>query len=98
MAKTDLLEAWTPSNIHINGYLGGKMDLCINERIKKQDVQHLIDPFKTRNETRLWQTEFWGKWILSAIDAKIEAEENKKKSKVLIVLFFSLLDYFYNLV
>jgi hypothetical protein len=69
IAKADLLEPWTPSNIHINGYLGGKMDLCINERIKKQDVQHLIDPFKTRNETRLWQTEFWGKWILSAIGA-----------------------------
>jgi DUF1680 family protein len=68
-AKTDLLEAMIPSNIRIDGYLGAKVDLCINERIKKQDVQHLIDPFKIRNETRLWQTEFWGKWILSAIAA-----------------------------
>ena len=68
-AKTDLLEAMIPSDIRINGYLGEKIDLCISERIKKQDVQHLIDPFKTRNETRLWQTEFWGKWILSAIAA-----------------------------
>jgi len=67
--KTDLLEAMIPSNIRIDGYLGAKVDLCINERIKKQDVQHLIDPFKIRNETRLWQTEFWGKWILSAIAA-----------------------------
>ena len=68
-AKTDLLEAMIPSDIQINGYLGEKMDLCISERIKKQDIQHLIDPFKIRNETRLWQTEFWGKWILSAIAA-----------------------------
>ena len=66
-AKTDLLEAWKPSEIQIHGYLGEKMDLCFSQRIKKQDVQHLIEPFKTRNETRLWQTEFWGKWILSAI-------------------------------
>lgn len=66
-AKTDLIEAWTPSDIQIHGYLGEKIDLCINQQIKKQDVQHLIEPFKTRNETRLWQTEFWGKWILSAI-------------------------------
>jgi hypothetical protein len=66
-AKTDLLESIIPANIKIKGYLGEKIDLCIVERIKKQDVQHLIDPFKTRTETRMWQTEFWGKWILSAI-------------------------------
>ncbi len=56
-------------NTKIGGYIGQKIDLCIAERIKKQDVQHLIEPFQTRKETRLWQTEFWGKWILSAIAA-----------------------------
>lgn len=55
--------------IRLEGYLGGKIDLCIAQRIKKQDVQDLIAPFKSRTETRLWQTEFWGKWILSAIAA-----------------------------
>jgi DUF1680 family protein len=68
-AKVDLLEAWNPSNIQMKGYLGSKIDLCINQRIKKEDVAQLIDPFKTRDETSLWQTEFWGKWILSAIAA-----------------------------
>lgn len=59
------------SSVHttMNGYLGKKINLCISERIKKQDVQHLIEPFRYRNETRLWQTEFFGKWILSAISA-----------------------------
>jgi len=68
-AKADLLEAWTPSNIQMKGYLGSKIDLCINQRIKKEDVVQLIEPFKARTETSLWQTEFWGKWILSAIAA-----------------------------
>jgi DUF1680 family protein len=68
-AKEDLLQPWNPSNVQIKGYLGGKIDLCINEQIKKQDIQHLLEPFKTRTETHLWQTEFWGKWILSAIAA-----------------------------
>ncbi len=67
--KPDLLESWVPANIRIQGYLGEKIDLCINQQIKKQDVPHLIEPFESRNETRLWQTEFWGKWILSAIAA-----------------------------
>lgn len=53
----------------MRGYLGDKINLCIHERIKKQDFEQLIEPFKTRNETRLWQTEFWGKWMLSAVAA-----------------------------
>jgi DUF1680 family protein len=65
--KQDMLQPWDASAIQIKGYLGEKIDLCIGERIKKQEVQMLIDPFKQRNETNLWQTEFWGKWILSAI-------------------------------
>lgn len=67
--KHDLLEAWNPSNIQMKGYLGSKIDLCISQRIKKEDVAQLIEPFKNRNENHLWQTEFWGKWILSAIAA-----------------------------
>ncbi len=68
-AKTDSLVAWTPSEMKISGYLGEKIDLCINQRIKKEDVNMLVDPFKTRTENHLWQSEFWGKWILSAIAA-----------------------------
>jgi hypothetical protein len=81
-AKTDILESIIPANIKINGYLGEKIDLCIGERIKKQDVQHLIDPFKTRNETRMWQTEFWGKWILSAI-ASYEYNQDPEMLKII---------------
>lgn len=66
-AVRDQLNAWNPSNMVISGYLGEKVNLCVAERIKKQDVEHLIEPFRSRKETRLWQTEFWGKWILSAI-------------------------------
>lgn len=63
----DKLSSIPANATHIEGYLGEKIDLCISERIKKQDVDHLIEPFRHRVETRLWQTEFWGKWILSAI-------------------------------
>ncbi|MFZ4725527.1 MAG: beta-L-arabinofuranosidase domain-containing protein, partial [Paludibacter sp.] len=67
--KSDLLTNEASSFIQMNGYLGGKIDLCVNQRIKKQDVAELIEPFRHRKETRLWQTEFWGKWVLSAIGA-----------------------------
>ncbi|MFH1070474.1 MAG: beta-L-arabinofuranosidase domain-containing protein [Candidatus Glassbacteria bacterium] len=30
-----------------------------------QDIEHLVEPFRHREETRWWQTEFWGKWFTS---------------------------------
>ncbi|MCX6329817.1 MAG: glycoside hydrolase family 127 protein [Bacteroidia bacterium] len=65
----DKLLSFTPSSIRIEGYLGEKMNLCIEKRIKAQDADSLVEPFKHKEETRLWQSEFWGKWIQSAIAA-----------------------------
>jgi DUF1680 family protein len=65
----DKLTSIAPASVKINGYLGEKIDLCIDRRIKSQDVDHLIEPFRHKEETRLWQSEFWGKWIQSAIAA-----------------------------
>ncbi len=58
-----------PADVKIQGYAGQKIGLCISDRIKKQDAEYLIEPFKYKNETRLWQSEFWGKWMLSAVAA-----------------------------
>jgi DUF1680 family protein len=66
-AVSDELSSFPYDYIKIGGYPGEKIDLCINQRIKVQDVDHLIEPFRHKEETRLWQSEFWGKWILSAI-------------------------------
>ncbi len=66
---TDKLTSLSPSSVRIEGFLGDKINLCIEKRIKVQDVDHLIEPFRHKEETRLWQSEFWGKWIQSAIAA-----------------------------
>ena len=66
---SDKISSYSPNSIKIEGYLGEKMNLVIGQRIKTQDVDHLIEPFHHKNETRLWQNEFWGKWIQSAIAA-----------------------------
>ncbi len=56
-------------SLKLEGYLGGKLDLCIEHSIKEQNVEALIIPFRSRTERRMWQTEFWGKWTTSAIEA-----------------------------
>lgn len=38
--------------------------------IVEQDIDHLIEPFRHRTETHRWQSEFWGKWITSAVAAQ----------------------------
>ncbi len=63
----DKMSILTASAIRINGYLGDKINLVINQRIKTQSVDALVEPFRHKEETHLWQSEFWGKWILSAI-------------------------------
>ena len=55
------------SVVKMNGYIGKKLDQSYNNRIIVQDVDHLIQPFRNRTETRMWQSEFWGKWFTSAV-------------------------------
>ncbi|MFV0590047.1 MAG: glycoside hydrolase family 127 protein [Draconibacterium sp.] len=57
------------NSVKLQGYPGQKIDLCISEQIKQQDIEHLVEPFRHKTETRLWQSEFWGKWMLSAVAA-----------------------------
>ena len=66
---TDKMTSFPLSAVKLNGYMGDKINLVISQRIKSQDVDHLIEPFRHKNETRMWQSEFWGKWIQSAIAA-----------------------------
>lgn len=54
-------------HVKIAGYVGGRIDDCIGRRVKAQDVDHLVEPFRHQEEKSRWQTEFWGKWIQGAI-------------------------------
>ena len=63
----DKMISFSPNGIKIEGYLGEKINLVIDKRIKNQDVEQLVEPFRHKNETHLWQSEFWGKWMQSAI-------------------------------
>ena len=55
--------------VKLSGYAGEKINTCISGSILAQDPKHLVEPFRHRNETRQWQTEFWGKWFTAAAGA-----------------------------
>jgi len=69
-----------PSSVVMKGFTGDALDASYSHRILVQDVDRLIAPFSHRTETNMWQSEFWGKWITSAILAyRYKPEPQLKK-------------------
>lgn len=61
-AKSEVLE------VKLNGYIGSRIDGCIEKRVMGQDLDVLISPFLKQDEVNnLWGSEFWGKWVQGAI-------------------------------
>jgi DUF1680 family protein len=55
-------------SVHIDGYLGVKLDLCIDNRVMAQDIDRVVEPFHLRNDAHWgFRCEFWGKWFTSAM-------------------------------
>lgn len=64
---SDQLTTIPQDQLHLDGFVGGKTDLIINNRVKSQDYDYLVEPFRHKTETHMWQSEFWGKWMLGAV-------------------------------
>lgn len=55
------------TSVKMQGYVGTKLDQSYTNRVFKQNVEELVEPFRHRTEARMWQSEFWGKWFTSAV-------------------------------
>lgn len=51
----------------LNGYIGSRIDSCIENMVKARDTEPLVEPFRHLGEKGGWQTEFVGKWMLGAM-------------------------------
>jgi uncharacterized protein len=66
----------------MDGVTGEKLDAAYQNRILSQDVDRLVVPFRNRTETSCWQSEFWGKWMTSAVLAYRYHPESALKTKL----------------
>ena len=55
-------------SVRLKGYLGERLDAMIERHVCGADVDYITSPFMEKTETKgWWQTEFWGKWMHSAV-------------------------------
>lgn len=64
----DQLHILPPGGVSLRGRLGKALEKSVNHRLKKVNYDHLVAPFRDRNERDgRWRCEFWGKIVRSAI-------------------------------
>ena len=69
-------------DIRLKGYVGDRLDACIANHVAAKDGTYLTDPFKWRSEYMFWQTEFWGKWMHSAVPLADYANSAKLRGNI----------------
>lgn len=54
--------------VKLKGRLGARLDSMIERQVAAIDVDYITSPFLAKTEKKFWwQTEFWGKWMHSAV-------------------------------
>jgi hypothetical protein len=55
-------------NVRLKGPLGERLDKMIQGHVAGTDIDYITAPFQEKTETKgWWQTEFWGKYMHSAV-------------------------------
>lgn len=71
------LQTIPQNQLKLEGHVGEQTNLLIKNRVLAQDYDELVEPFRHKNETHLWQMEFWGKWMLGAVAAWEYTHDNE---------------------
>ncbi len=55
-------------DVKLKGYLGERLETMIEKHVALRDTDYITAPFMEKTEVNYWwQTEFWGKWMHSAV-------------------------------
>ena len=68
--------------VRLRGPEGARLDACIERNVAKTDPLYLAECFSRRNESRLWQSEFWGKYMHSAVPYWQYTKDAALKAKI----------------
>ena len=79
------------ADVQLKGGLGDRLNMMIERHVVAQDVDYITAPFLEKTETKgWWQTEFWGKWMHSAMpylsytgNAKLQASVDRGIDRII---------------
>ena len=67
-------------DVQLKGQLGERLGLMIERHVEGTDVDYITAPFLEKTERRFWwQSEFWGKYMHSAVPYRKYREEGRGK-------------------
>jgi len=67
-------------DVKLKGRLGERLDAMVERHVAARDVDYITAPFMEKTETKgWWQTEFWGKWMHSAVPYLRYMTDGKRK-------------------
>ena len=68
---------------HLKGYLGERLDAMIEHHVADTDTDYITAPFLEKTERKgWWQTEFWGKYMHSAMPYLDYTDSEKLRANV----------------
>ena len=68
MVAAGMLWGTASAQVRLKGYLGDRLDQMIEHHVVGTDIDYLTAPFIEKTERKgWWQTEFWGKYMHSAM-------------------------------
>ena len=80
---TQVLASNTDSKVLLKGFLGEKLDAMIAHQVATTDIDYITAPFMEKTEMKnWWQTEFWGKWMHSAMPYLAYSGNEKLRASV----------------
>ena len=69
-------------SVRLKGPLGDRLDRMIERHVGGTDVDYITACFREKTETRRWQTEFWGKYMHSAVPYAAYSGSERLRSNI----------------
>ena len=69
-------------DIRPKGYVASRMDVCVRNHVAATDPLYFTSVFRAKTEDRLWQSEFWGKYMHAAVPFMDYADDAALRAKV----------------
>lgn len=70
IAIKDTFNFSAPGAVRLEGWLGGRLDACIQHRVWAQESEQFIAPLRDHTDNNNWRGEYWGKWFTAAVLAE----------------------------